>query len=110
VLLVLGLGARHAGNRVGNLLGDCVELEFVLLLALGLEGVFELDDVRVVQLAQDLQLPVLLPFVLLHLLDRHHLPRLLHVRLEHDPECALSHHFLSHLIPFTIRSSPVYFC
>jgi len=107
VLLVLGLGARDARDRVGYELRDRVQLQLVLLLALGLEGVLELDDVRVVQLAQDLQFSVLLALVLLHLLDRDHLARLLHVRLKHDPERALPHHLLRLLRPLRIRPPPV---
>ncbi len=72
-LLVLGVLPSHLVHGLWNELQDEVQVDLVLLLPGGVEKVHELDNVAVLQPPHDLQLAVLKPLVLQHLLNGHHL-------------------------------------
>ena len=71
-----------------------------LLLSTGVEKVEQADNVAVVQPAHDLQLPVLEPLVLKHLLDGDHLPGLAELGLVHHTKTTVSNNLNT---VFTVR-------
>eukprot|EP00754_Rhynchopus_humris_P013920 Rhum_TRINITY_DN14356_c14_g1::Rhum_TRINITY_DN14356_c14_g1_i1::g.84606::m.84606 len=93
-LLVLGEVPGEAVHCVRHVLQDQVQVQLLRLLAVGVEAVLHVDDVAVGQEAHDLELAVLVPLVLQHLLDGHHLARLHNLGEEHDTEGAMADHAL----------------
>jgi len=95
MLFVFTVVARDTRDSVGYEFSHCVQLEFVLLLSLGLECMFEVDDVGVVQFTQDLQFTILLSFVLIYFLDGHNLTCFFYIRFKYYSKCTLSYNFFS---------------
>ena len=93
-LLVLGEVPGEAVHRVRHVLEHQVQVKLLRLLAVGVEAVLHVDDVAVGQETHDLELAVLVPLVLQHLLDGHHLARLHHLGEKHDAEGAMADHAL----------------
>mmetsp|Transcript_5510 Transcript_5510/g.12451 ORF Transcript_5510/g.12451 Transcript_5510/m.12451 type:complete len:308 (+) Transcript_5510:1098-2021(+) len=86
--------AGYRVYRLGDVLEDEVQVEFLLLLALTVKAVLQRDYVRMPvadQLPHDLQLPILEPLVLQYLLDGHYLPRLDDARLEDHAERSVAY-------------------
>ena len=85
---------HHAIGRVGNKVHDNIEVDLLGLVAVSVERLAHLDAVRVVQHLQDLQLTVLVPFVLEHLLDRHRFACLRNRGLEDHTKGTVADDFL----------------
>jgi len=93
MLFVFGLVACDARYCIGYKLSYCIEVEFILLFTFGLECMFELDDVWVVQFTQDLQLSILVSFILIYFFDCHNLPCFFNIRFKYYTECTLTYNF-----------------
>lgn len=81
--LSLGVGSGYSVDGVRNVFQHEVQIALVAPLC-EIERVSELYNIGMVEHAHDLQLAVLEPLVLQHLLDRHHLPCSLDCSLEDD--------------------------
>lgn len=73
-------------DGVGDVVHDDVQVDLVGFVAVGIKVLPHFDAVRVVKQFQDLQLSVLVPLVLEHLLYSHHFRRLRNRRLKHHSE------------------------
>jgi len=68
-LLHLDVVAHHPVNCFWDIIHNNIEVDLILLVASGIEGMLHLNDVGVEQLFHDLQLSVLIPLVLINLFD-----------------------------------------
>mmetsp|Transcript_6086 Transcript_6086/g.17155 ORF Transcript_6086/g.17155 Transcript_6086/m.17155 type:complete len:342 (+) Transcript_6086:192-1217(+) len=93
-LLHLDVMLHDTVNRVAAVLHHHVEVGLARLIPGCVEGMLQLHHIGVTQLLHDLQLAVLVPLVLEHLLDGHGLPGLDHLSLVHDPEGPAAQHAL----------------
>mmetsp|Transcript_95961 Transcript_95961/g.271634 ORF Transcript_95961/g.271634 Transcript_95961/m.271634 type:complete len:201 (+) Transcript_95961:1085-1687(+) len=87
-LLHLVVVLHHAVHRVRAVLHHDVEVGLARLVPRSVKCVLELDDIGVPQLLHDLELAVLVAFVLENLFDRYRLAGFDDLRLVHDPERA----------------------
>lgn len=85
---------QNTEDRLLYVVHDDVEIDLIFLIALRVEGMPELNDVGVKEFLHYLELPVLIPFVLVHFFDRHFLIGFVHNGLEHDAEGAVSNYAL----------------
>ena len=86
---------QDSEHRLGHVIHDDVQIDFVWLVSLGVEGMLESDHVGVIKLLHDLQLSVLIPFILVHLLDGHRFVVLIDSSLEHNTERSISYDTVS---------------
>mmetsp|Transcript_34320 Transcript_34320/g.87763 ORF Transcript_34320/g.87763 Transcript_34320/m.87763 type:complete len:236 (+) Transcript_34320:740-1447(+) len=97
VLPHLGVVLADAVHRVGDVLQHQVEVHLLLLRG-GVERVLQAHHVGVVHHLHDLELAVLEPLVLQHLLNRHHLVGLQAVGLEDHAKGAVPHHAVRRVV------------
>ena len=62
---------ENAEDCLLNIIHDDVEIDLVLLIALCVEGMLELNDVRMLELLHYLQFSILIPLVLVNFFDGH---------------------------------------
>ena len=67
-LLHLVVVLEDAVDRLRNVVHYDVQVDFILFVSLGVKGMLECNDVRVLQFFHDLQLSILIPLILVHLL------------------------------------------
>lgn len=91
-LLALGVLSGHLVDGLGDVFQHEIEVNLVLLLARRVEEILELDNVAMLQTPHDLQLSVLEPFVLQHLLDGHHFARVAQLGLVNHAETTIADH------------------
>ena len=77
-------------NCFWDVVHNNVQIDFVWLVSLCVEGVLESDDVRMVQFLHDLQFSVLVPLILVYFLDGDNFSRFCNTGLINDTEGAIS--------------------
>ena len=82
---------EDAVDGLWDVVHNHVEVDLVLLVSLRVESVLQSDHIRVAQFFHDLQLPVLVPLVLVDLLDGDDFARLGPGGLEDDTKGAVAH-------------------
>ena len=68
-LLHLVVVLEDAVDSLRDVIHHYIKVYFILFVTLGVKGMLECDDIWVLQLFHDLQLSVLISFVLVHLLN-----------------------------------------
>ena len=81
---------QNAENCLLHVVHDDVQVDLVFLVALCIEGMFELNDVWMLELLHYLQFSILIPFVLVNFFDCNFLICFVHDCLEHHPEGSVS--------------------
>ena len=69
---------------------DNIKVDFILLVTLGVEGMLELNDIRMEKFLHYLQLPVFVPLVLVNLFDGNLLVGFVNYGLEYNAEGAVT--------------------
>ena len=69
---------------------DYVQIDLVWLISLGIESMFQSNNVGMIELLHYLQFSVLVPFILIHLLDCHLFVVLVHCGLENHTKRSIS--------------------
>mmetsp|Transcript_142131 Transcript_142131/g.354177 ORF Transcript_142131/g.354177 Transcript_142131/m.354177 type:complete len:255 (-) Transcript_142131:206-970(-) len=85
---------HHPVDSVGAILHNHVQICLPRLFTRSVEGMFQLNDIRVPQLLHDLELSVFVALVLVDLFDRHRLAGLDDLRLVDDAEGPAAQHAL----------------
>ena len=93
-MLHLEVLLHHTVGRIRNEVHDNVQVDFVWLVTISVEGLAHLDAIGVMQHLEDLQLSVLVALVLEDLFDGDCLASLSDRRFEDNTEGAISDNFL----------------
>ena len=81
---------ENAEDCLLNIVHDDVEIDLVLLIALCVEGMLELNDIRMLELLHYLQFSILIPLVLVNFLYCDFLICFVHDCLEHHSKRSVS--------------------
>jgi hypothetical protein len=99
----------HAVYRLWNVFHDDVEVKLIRLISSRVECVSQVDDVRVLtHVLHNLQLSVLVPPILKHLLNRNGLARLCDSCLVDDTERAIINYSISIVCEIPTLLLPVF--
>jgi len=94
-LLHLEVLLHHSVGSIWDIVHNYVEVDLLGLVTVCVEGLAHLDTVGVVQHLEDLELSVLVPFVLEYLLDGYRLASLRNRRFEDHSERPIANDLLS---------------